>query len=328
MGFRKATRAGTKALIGLHGGSGSGKTYSALKMARGMVGPDGEILMIDTESRRGEMYVGQDGIGDYMVQQLEAPYSSDRYAAMIMEAVEAAKGREAALVIDSFSHEWEGVGGVVSAAEAAAEAAAKRYNKPWYGDVKFGDWKKPKQDHKHMMLTILGAPVHTICCLRSQYKSHQVAKADYAKYGINSNANTTIIRDEFQSPIQDANFIYEMTVHAELRKERPGVPIMGKCPEMLRHAFPQGETISDQTGRLIADWCGGADKPEAKRDPAAILSSLLSVIGKAESVDVLNESIGKAKFDAAWIWLDENDKDRSDQLKAALEKRREELDSA
>jgi len=328
MGFRPATRAGTKALIGLHGGSGAGKTFSALLLARGLVGADGLIFMADTESRRGEMYVGQNGIGDYQVQQLEAPYSSTRYSDVISDAVNHAGGQNAVLVIDSMSHEWEGIGGVVSAAETIAENNAQRYNKAWNGKVAFGDWKKPKQDHKHMVLQMLGAPIHIIVCLRSQYKSRQIDRKDFEKFGIPSTTrgNSVVTRDDFQTPIQDANFIYEMTVHIELRNERPGVPIIGKCPEMLLHAFPQGHKITNETGAKIAEWCNGAEKPETKRDASAILTSLLGVIASAATPEDLNAAIGKPKFDAAWLWLDENDKSKSDELKAALDKKRNDLD--
>lgn len=315
MAFRKATRAGTKALIGLHGGSGSGKTFSALKLARGLVGEDGEIYMIDTESRRGEMYVGQPGIGDYQVQQLEAPYSSTRYSEMIAEAVEAARGsgKEAALVIDSMSHEWEGIGGVVSAAEAIAENAAKRYNRQWDGNVKFGDWKQPKQDHKHMVLQMLGAPLHIIVCLRSQFKSRQIEKKDYEKFGIpaNTRSNSVVIRDEFQTPIQDSNFIYEMTVHAELRADRPGVPILGKCPDMLRHAFPQGEQIANSTGAAIAEWCaGGEASPTKPNNPPDSGPSM-----DAEAVDSLIQAAmaeARCGTEAYRLWF-AGDKARADE---------------
>lgn len=46
-GFRKAVRKGTPALISLWGVSGSGKTYSALTLARGLVGPEGTIGLIE-----------------------------------------------------------------------------------------------------------------------------------------------------------------------------------------------------------------------------------------------------------------------------------------
>ncbi len=256
MTFKPATRSGTKAFIGLYGGSGSGKTYSALLLARGLVGPKGNVFMIDTESRRGEMYFDQIE-GGYLVKQMTEPFSSAKYGDYIMEANADAGDVETCLIIDSFSHEWEGVGGVCSAAETISENRAKKYGKEWNGAVQFGDWKTPKGDHKHMMLQMLGCKMHIICCLRAQYKSRQIEKKDYEKFGIKSNMNSTVIRDEYQSPIQDQNFIYEMTINAELRNERPGVPILTKCPEMLRHAFEQGKQISGETGKLIGEWTAG-----------------------------------------------------------------------
>lgn len=263
MGFEIATRSGTKALIGLYGGSGSGKTLSALYMARGLVGAGGKVFLIDTESGRGSIYSDDPKIGGYLVDELAEPFSSARYADKLQEAISAAAGAEACVIIDSFSHEWEGIGGVCNAAETIAEDRARKKGFQWNGAVQFGDWKGPKQDHKRMMLKMIGAPVHLICCLRAQFQAHQIEKKDYAKHGINSNANTTVIRDEFQTPIQDKNFIYEMTVHAELRANTPteqnraGVPILTKCPETLRHAFPEGQRVSVDTGAAIAAWCRG-----------------------------------------------------------------------
>lgn len=271
MAFKQATRAGSKALIGIYGGSGSGKTLSALYLARGLVGPAGNVLMLDTESGRGRLYSDDPKIGGYLHDELDAPYSSRRYSEKIKEAIDhhRANGAETCLVIDSFSHEWEGVGGVVNAAETISEQRAEKKGYAWNGQVQFGDWKQPKQDHKRMMLDMLGAPVHLICCLRAQYKSHQIEKKDYEKYGIRSNANTTVLRDDFQTPIQDANFIYEMTVHMELRaptQDRPncaGVPILTKCPDMLLAAFGRDERLSVEVGHRIADWCrgGGVESP-------------------------------------------------------------------
>lgn len=269
MAFQQASRAGTKALIGLYGGSGSGKTLSALYLARGLVGQSGNIFLIDTESGRGALYSDDPKIGGYLIDQLDAPYSPDRYMEKINEAIEAGKksGADSCIVIDSFSHEWEGIGGVVNAAETASENRAKKKGYDWNGTVTFGDWKLPKMQHKRMVLEMTGAPAHLICCLRAQYKSHQIEQKDYEKYGIRSNAKTTVLRDEFQSPIQDANFIYEMTIHAELRAptpnspDRAGIPIITKCPDTLLHAFPAGQRITVKTGAEIQAWCqsGGID---------------------------------------------------------------------
>lgn len=258
MPFQTATRAGTKALLGFFGQSGGGKTLSALLTARGLAGPDGLVMMIDTESGRGSMYADEVP-GGYQVQELTAPFSSERYTQMIEEAEAAAQGRPAALVIDSFSHEWEGMGGVTDFAGNIAEQRAQRDNKQWNGTIQFGDWKRPKEAHKKMMLRMMGSNLHIICCLRGQFASRQIERKDYAKFGIpeNTRANTTVIRDDHQSPIQDKNFIFEMMAHVELRADNPGAPILTKCPEMLKHAFTSSPKLSIETGAAIAAWANG-----------------------------------------------------------------------
>src|SRR6185369_4310727 len=56
MTIKKASRTGVKPLIGFYSESGCGKTMSGLLLARGLVGPSGKIVMIDTESGRGSLY--------------------------------------------------------------------------------------------------------------------------------------------------------------------------------------------------------------------------------------------------------------------------------
>jgi len=54
--FRPAIKSSAKLLVGIYSESGCGKTYSALLLARGFVGDNGKIAMIETESGRGEAY--------------------------------------------------------------------------------------------------------------------------------------------------------------------------------------------------------------------------------------------------------------------------------
>src|SRR5690349_19428675 len=51
-----AERAGAHLLIQLYGPPRSGKTYTALRIARGIVGPKGQIGVLDTESGRARLY--------------------------------------------------------------------------------------------------------------------------------------------------------------------------------------------------------------------------------------------------------------------------------
>src|SRR5437899_8067002 len=67
-----AERAGAHLLIQLYGPPRSGKTYTALRIARGMVGPKGQIGVLDTESGRARLY--SDKIpGGFVVGELTPP---------------------------------------------------------------------------------------------------------------------------------------------------------------------------------------------------------------------------------------------------------------
>src|SRR5438105_9785075 len=103
-----AERAGAHLLIQLYGPPRSGKTYTALRIARGMVGPKGRIGVLDTESGRARLY--SDKVpGGFVVGELTPPYTPRRYLEAIEEFL--AYGVDI-LVVDSFSHCWEGPGGV------------------------------------------------------------------------------------------------------------------------------------------------------------------------------------------------------------------------
>ena len=69
-----AERAGAHLLIQLYGPPRSGKTYTALRVARGMVGPKGKIGVLDTESGRARLY--SDKVpGGFVVGELTPPGS-------------------------------------------------------------------------------------------------------------------------------------------------------------------------------------------------------------------------------------------------------------
>src|SRR6476660_6924941 len=111
--FRPATRSEAKPLIGLYAESGCGKTWSALLLARGFVGPNGKIGMIETEGGRGEANVGREPVGQYLVRPIRSDFSPQEYGKAITDAE---KENLDALIIDSASHEWEGAGGVLAKA--------------------------------------------------------------------------------------------------------------------------------------------------------------------------------------------------------------------
>jgi len=108
MGFKivPAKRELTKFKAYISGASGSGKTHSMLAMATGLAEKlNTKIAVIDTElSRSCEM--ADEFTFDILP--FTAPYSPERYIEAINTVV---KGGYGILIIDSMSHEWEGVGG-------------------------------------------------------------------------------------------------------------------------------------------------------------------------------------------------------------------------
>lgn len=232
MPFKQATRKGTFVLIGLTGHSGSGKTYSALRLARGLVGANGRIGALDTENGRMSHY---SDLTPFDVDELHAPFTPARYVEKIMEA-RAAKFD--CLIIDSFSHEWEGTGGVIEMAEGGRAASGKELS----GLQK---WNKPKAEHKKLVNAVLQSPMHIIICMRGKDKLVQM-KDEKGKDVI---VNTGVV------PIQDARFLFEMTVSL-IMQEGKQTPKIQKCPEALRHLFPENQFITEAAGAGVAAWVG------------------------------------------------------------------------
>lgn len=253
--FAPATRENVKPIIGLYGDSNAGKTFSALLLARGiagMVNPKPEdIAMIDTESGRGAMYADMIP-GGYIRTDFKPPFKPSRY----MDALAAAERlNPKAVVIDSFSHEWEGEGGVLDWAADNEDAGKK-------GQLV---WKAPKMEHNRLVLNLMRSSAIVILCIRAKYKSRQ-AKVD---------GKNTIVKDDYLTPIQSEDFIFELTAHAEMQRSNPGTIRLTKwsVPDFAL-CFPKDgeEQLGIKHGELIAKWSRGdkvgAAKPAASSAPA------------------------------------------------------------
>lgn len=231
LNIRKAVRTGSKVVIGIAGTSGSGKTYTALKLARGMVSDPSEIGFLDTENRRGSLYAdildGQFLIGD-----LYPPFSPSRYADAIKEFQDAGVK---VLVVDSVSHEWEGDGGCEDIANAPI-AQGKR----------MADWKKAKSEHKKFMNALLQSDMHVIACLRAREKTDFKNPKQPVSLGI--------------QPICEKNFMFEMTASMMMWNEGQAQQFL-KMPEALRSVFGNGQGyLSEQHGKALVDWVESGEK--------------------------------------------------------------------
>lgn len=249
--IKKATRQGVKPLIGLYAESGCGKTYSALLLARGLVGPSGKILMVDTESGRGSQFADEIP-GGYDVCEIRDDFNPDRY----LSALQSAQSNKYDVVIfDSMSHEWEGINGVLDWAEKNKEA----------GKQGAQVWHAPKMAHARLVLAITQSPLPIICCMRAKYKTHFPKKGSVIK---------EVVKDDFTTPIQADDFIHEMLVHMEINRDHT-TTVTKSGPPSLEPLVPNGRKITIQDGETLAKWCSSpSSKPAVKSEDQKRLASL------------------------------------------------------
>ena len=247
MKFTRGKRESVGLWINLIGGTGSGKSFSAMRLASGIAG-DKPFAVIDTENRRALHYADQ-FVFDHA--ELRAPFTPDAYAEAIIEADRAGYP---VIVVDSGTHVWAGDGGVLDMQEAEFERMGGRES------AKMASWIKPKMAHKHMVSKMLQIKAHLILCLRAEQKIEMVKKD--GKMVVQPKQSLTGL--DGWLPVCDKNLPFEATCSFLLLADRPGLPHPIKLQEQHKAIFPLDTPITEQSGRRLSAWASGATKAAPK----------------------------------------------------------------
>lgn len=248
--FKPATRENVSLLIGLAGGTGAGKTFTALRLASGIAGGK-PFALIDTENRRSLHYADK---FKFDVAELRAPFSPAAYAEAIMAAD---KAGYPVIVVDSMSHEWSGDGGVLDMQESELNRMAGDDWKKREA-CKMAAWIKPKMQHKQMVSRLLQVRAHVILCFRAEEKIEMV-RDDKGKMQITAKQSLTGL--DGWIPVCEKNLPFELTVSFLLTAARPGVPLPIKLQEQHKALFPAGQLIDEACGARLAEWARGGAAP-------------------------------------------------------------------
>lgn len=269
--FRPAIRENVGLLIGLAGGTGSGKTFSAMRLASGIAG-DKRFAVIDTEAGRAKHYADQFKFdhGD-----LKPPFRPDAYAEAIKAADDAGYP---VIVVDSVSHVWAGTGGVLDWQEdeldgTVANAKARKDSRPEWQIREAGKmaaWIKPKMGHKAMVQKLLQVRAHVILCFRAEEKIEMVRED--GKMKIVPKQGPTGLHGWL--PVCEKTLPFELTCSFLLTADAPGYPKPIKLQEQHRALFPLDKHVDEQSGRLVGIWASGktsapSPKPSADSPPEA-----------------------------------------------------------
>jgi len=145
--FKPASKKNAKLRAAIFGPAGSGKTFSALRIATGM---GGRIALIDTERQTACKYADR---FRFDVCALDDDRSIDAYINSVAGAVR----RYDVLIIDSLSHAWQELLGEVD------KLAMTRYR-----GNSWAAWREGTPKQQNFVDTLLRFPGHVIATLRSK----------------------------------------------------------------------------------------------------------------------------------------------------------------
>lgn len=228
MEFKEASRKDIRIKMAISTLSGGGKSLGGLLIAKGLLTDIKDLGVSQTEPGRVQLY--KERIGPFKVLEMPPPFTPQKF----IEVIELAENSGLkALMIDSLSDEWAGIGGALDMHSAVSEVTKNS----------FTAWKKITPQHEALFNKILSSPLHIICTLKkkSEYvmetneKGRQVPKkiglADIAREG-------TEYRWMLQLEIDRDTHL------AKASKDNTGL-FDGKEPFL----------INEETGKAIRDWC-------------------------------------------------------------------------
>lgn len=227
--FKKACKKKQKLRLLLEGASGSGKTYSALLLAKSL---GDKIAVIDTEKGSASLY---DKLTDFDTCELAPPFTPEKYIAAIAEAEK--QGYDV-LIIDSITHEWSGKGGCLD----LQAALGGRYQ----------DWAKVTPRHNAFIDAILQSNLHIIATART--------KTDYET--TNNNGKMKVEKVGLKTEQRDG-LDFEFTLVFRLNENH-----IASATKDRTSLFNGKEAVIDiQTGETLLNWLNeGADIPDNEKN--------------------------------------------------------------
>ena len=222
MQLKKAQRKQVKLKLNISAPSGAGKTYSALRMAKGLVNDWDKVAVIDTENGSAAPY---SHLGEFNTIDLTPPFTPEKYIEAINTCVNA--GMEA-IIIDSSSHEW-----ACLIEENELLAQSKFRGNTWSA------WSQTTPRHDKFINAVLHCPVHVITCTRSKMETVMGDDKKVKKVGMKD--------------VQREGWEYELTISLNIDRDTHLA-----IPSKDRTNLFEGKNpflITEETGKEIANWC-------------------------------------------------------------------------
>jgi len=271
--------------IAMTGASGSGKTFSSLRMAKGLVGDDGsKICLIDSERRSSRLYARDVFSNRFHV--LDLPdFKPETYTEAIQFAQQ--KGYSI-IIIDSLSHAWVGEGGLLDQHGKLTEKVKNSYTA----------WRDITPKHNKLVDTILQADTHIITTLRAK-TSYDMVKDEKGRQ-----VPTKIgLAPEFRNGIE-----YEFTAFLELDQSNEVVDASKDRTRLFHERILNKDyfKITEEEGEKLANWLqedegtedatvatGGGMSTTDYDENLSLLENMQAMVPACETEEALKELFKK-----------------------------------
>lgn len=257
--FKKATRKKAKLRLALTGVSGSGKTYSALMLAKGL---GGKVACIDTEACSASLY---SHLLDFDVLELSAPYSPDKYIDAIKAAEDAGYD---VLIIDSLSAAWAGSGGVLEMVDEITRSSKSKNS--------YMAWSTGTKEQEKLIQKILTSSLHIIACMRSK-TAYEIMD--------NGQGKKTPVKIGLQ-PIQRDNTEYEFQVVFDISRDNHFATVSKDRTELFND---KPYLITEQIGHSLVEWLNKGDEVPKATIREVIPMDLIEKINVCSSAEDLTK---------------------------------------
>lgn len=262
--FKKATKQSARLRAIFTGVSGSGKTFTALRVGCAiakLVG--GRVAVIDSERGSASKYSKR---FDFDVLELET-HEPQTYVQAIRDAE---KEGYAVIVIDSLSHAWMGKGGALEQVDAAAKRSKS-------GNT-FTAWRDVTPVHQQMIDAIVGSSAHVIATARS--------KTEYAL--IQGNSGQQQPKKLGLAPVQRDGLEFEFDVVGDIDIDHNMVISKTRCEDIVDAVIAKpGEDFAE---KLVAWLTDGEPTPDV-----SVLDDAIEAATDEPTLDALIPDLQKLR---------------------------------
>ena len=236
--IKKAEKHKQKLRLLLVGGSGSGKTYSALELMSVL---SDKFAVIDSENESSALYADK---FNFDILNLDGNYNPEVYIEAI-KAVE--KAGYTGLIIDSATPEWAGPNGCLAMVDRASRKSTSGNS--------FTAWNGVTEKHNKFIDAILNSSCHVIvtCRAKTKYeiKKNEKGKNVPIKLGL--------------EPVQRDGFEYEFTTVFNLDDEH-----CFTCSKDRSGLFKNTEDtipLNKEIAEQLLEWLGNGQEKSIKEEP-------------------------------------------------------------